>query len=233
MENKILFKTPIKWIAHRGLSYKAFQNSYTAIKLAAKLPFYGIETDVHETLDHVFVIHHDESMLHTTGVDVKINQSTYEDLSKLTYKNTDEHIVLFEDYLKLCKTYQKKAIIELKPLFTSEMIASLLDVIKSNDYLEHCIFISFELANLLRLRRINKDVSAQLLVTFFDDIIMDLCLDFNFELNIDHIILNQALVDQIHQKGIKINCWTIRNKHEAIAYMNLGVDYITTDGFDE
>ena len=108
---------------------------------------------------------HDESMLHTTGVDVKsINppMRIYQNLPT----NTDEHIVLFEDYLKLCKTYQKKAIIELKPLFTSEMIASLLDVIKSNDYLEHCIFISFELANLLRLRRINKDVSAQLLVTF-------------------------------------------------------------------
>lgn len=221
----------IMWIAHRGYSLKAFENSYDAFLLAAKLPFWGIETDVHQTKDGIFVIHHDANMKHTTGVDMEIRTSTLNDLRTLTYKGTTQKIVTFKEYLDVCVNYQKIAIIELKPFFTSAMIIELLKMIQSVDYLSQCVFISFEADNLLRLRAIDPNVKIQLLVNRVDSIIINLCNEQKFDLNIDHIILNQELIDKLHSHQIQVNCWTIRTKDEATKYINLGVDFITTDGF--
>lgn len=221
----------IKWVAHRGYSIEAFENSYDAFLLAANLPFWGIETDVHQTKDGIFVIHHDDNMKRTTGVDMEISTSSLEELRTLTYKGTTQRIVTFKEYLDICINHQKSAIIELKPFFTTSMIVELLKIIQTMNYLLKCVFISFEADNLLRLRAIAPDVKIQLLINRVDPIIINFCNEQNFDLNIDHIILNRELVDTLHNHQIQVNCWTIRTKEEANKYIDLGVNFITTDGF--
>ena len=231
MEDKIMFNSKTKWIAHRGYTLRAFENSITAFLLASKLPFWGIETDVHQTKDGVFVIHHDENMKHTTGIDMKISLSNLSELKALTYLGTHLHIVTFREYLNICVENKKVAVIELKPFFTTTMIKELLSIIEGANYLSNCVFISFEFDNLLRLRNISKDVKIQFLTNQVDPVIIELCKEQKFDLNLDHIILSENLVNQLHNHQIQVNCWTIRNKDEAKKYIEFGVDFITTDGF--
>ena len=230
-KNRLIHK--VKIIAHRGYSVDTFENSSEAFKLAANLPFWGIESDVHQTKDGIFVIHHDANMKHTTGVDMQITSSTLDELRALTYKGTNYKIVTFKEYLEICMSHQKIAVIELKPFFTTPMIDQLLKIIKEYSYLSHCVFISFEADNLLRLRAIAPAVKIQILVNKVDSILINFCKEQNFDLNLDHIILTKELVEQLHNHQIHVNCWTIRNKDEANKYTDFGVDFITTDGFKE
>ena len=51
----------VKMIAHRGLSGIERENTYPAFVAAGNRSYFGIETDVHVTLDGKFVIIHDET----------------------------------------------------------------------------------------------------------------------------------------------------------------------------
>lgn len=96
MEN--LLKTPI---AHRGLHGNGIpENSLSAFQAAVKAGF-AIETDVHFTKDGKVVIFHDNSLLRMTGDKRMIATCTFEELSGLRLKETDEGIPLLTDFLQL------------------------------------------------------------------------------------------------------------------------------------
>ena len=103
------------FIAHRGLfnNQDIPENSISAFKLAVEND-YGIELDVQLTADNKLVVFHDESLLRMTGVDKVLNQCNYDEISKLCLLNTNHHIPLFEDVLKVLNK-ETPLIIEIKP----------------------------------------------------------------------------------------------------------------------
>lgn len=87
-------------IAHRGLHNDIFpENSMGAFKNAIA---YGlaIELDVHLTKDCKIVVFHDNSLKRMTGVDAKLEDFTYEQLTALRLQDTDEKIPLLTEVLK-------------------------------------------------------------------------------------------------------------------------------------
>ncbi len=97
IRESFLFTTPI---AHRGLHGDNIpENSYTAFENAIK-EGYAIEIDVRFTKDKKVVIFHDDDLTRLTGVDGKLIDRTYEEISELRLNGTDEPIPLFEDFLK-------------------------------------------------------------------------------------------------------------------------------------
>jgi glycerophosphoryl diester phosphodiesterase len=42
-------------------------------------------------------------------------------------------------------------------------------------------------------------------------------------------ILTKEIVDKIHAKGLKVNCWTVDSKEDAEKLVEWGVDFITTN----
>lgn len=89
-----------KRFAHRGLWGGALpENSMAAFSLAAEKG-YGIELDVHTTLDGVAVVHHDDSLKRICGVDKSIEKSEYAEISGVTLPN-GEVLPLFSDVLGL------------------------------------------------------------------------------------------------------------------------------------
>ena len=103
------------FIAHRGLfnNLDIPENSLSAFKLAVENG-YGIELDVQLTTDNKLVVFHDESLLRMTGVNKILNQCSYDEISNLFLLDTDYHIPLFEDVLKVLNT-DTPLIIEIKP----------------------------------------------------------------------------------------------------------------------
>ena len=67
----------MKIISHRGASAYAPENTLKAFRLAVEMGSKDFEFDVHQTKDGILVVHHDYSLHHTSGQDVKIGDLTW------------------------------------------------------------------------------------------------------------------------------------------------------------
>ena len=77
MKNDLwLYETPI---AHRGLFDENYpENTQPAFQKAIDLG-YGIEMDLHMTIENVLVVYHDNNLKRVCGVDKDIRNTTYEE----------------------------------------------------------------------------------------------------------------------------------------------------------
>lgn len=223
-------------IAHRGLSGIERENTACAFIAAGNRSFYGCECDVRLTSDHKFVIAHDADLKRNAGIDLAIKDATYSELDKIRMfdvvkkEETDYYsVLLFEDYIKICKRYDKKCIIEFKVDYTKEEILEILDIINNNEYLENCIFISFYKNPLVRLREILKDIEIQFLNDKCDDETFEFCKEYNFGLDVHHKALSKEELKKYHKAGLKVNVWTVDDVNRAKEFVKMGVDYITTN----
>lgn len=90
-------------IAHRGLHNKDKiipENSLAAF-LAAKDAGYGIELDIQFSKDEQIVVFHDDTLKRVCGVDLRVDDLTYDELKKLSICGTEEYIPLFTEVLHL------------------------------------------------------------------------------------------------------------------------------------
>ena len=96
-------------------------------------------------------------------------------------------------------------------------------------YLEHVTFISFQLKNLVYLRRRYPEQSAQYLLDQWGEDSLDALTKYNLGLDIRYTSLTKEIVDQVHAAGLEVNCWTVNAKEDGEALVKMGVDYITTN----
>lgn len=73
----------VEFIAHRGESLDAPENTMSAFRLAWERGADGVECDVHLTRDGHVVICHDENTKRTSGVDLEIAKTDWSELRKL------------------------------------------------------------------------------------------------------------------------------------------------------
>lgn len=112
--------------AHRGywdMNKNIPENSLSAFRLAVTHGF-GIELDLHLTKDGQIVVFHDDSLTRMCGVDVSIENTTYEELSLHTLTGTSEKIPLFSEVLSLVNG-KVPLLIELKLPSTDTTLCSL------------------------------------------------------------------------------------------------------------
>ena len=229
----------VKMIAHRGVSGLERENTYPAFVAAGNRSYFGIECDVHVTLDGKFVIIHDKTTervsLGATNIDVE--QSLFDEIKDVqlpdldgSYGRRDITIPSLEDYIKICKKYDKKCVLELKGRFKTEDIVKMIDEIEALDYLENVIFISFSYENCADLRALLPDATIQYLTSkMMSDEILDLLQASRLDLDISRRGINGEWIDRLHALGIKVNVWTCDDKEEAERLIEMGVDFITTN----
>ena len=230
-------KGQVKMIAHRGLSGLEKENTCSAFVAAGnRESYYGIETDVHRTADGRFVIFHDDNTARV-GVDsLIIENSSFETLRKLQLTDIDGKrgrsdllIPTLEEYIGICRKYEKHCVLELKNQFKAGDIYKLLAAIDKLGYLEHVTFISFQLKNLIYLRRRYPEQPAQYLLHAWDEGSLDTLKKDNLGLEIRYTSLTGEIVERVHAAGLEVNCWTVNTKEDGEALVKLGVDYITTN----
>ena len=229
-------KAGVRMIAHRGLSGIECENTNAAFVAAGNKTFFGIETDVHVTSDGKFVIIHDDSTGRVCETDISVDKSAFSELSKLTLKNPkldefrmDYRIPELEEYIGICRKYEKICVLEFKNRIEKEIISQIIEIIKGEDYLDGMIFISFNWDNLIDLRSLLPNAKAQFLTHTCDDELIKKLKKFNFELDIYKNAVTEELVKKLHDNGIEINCWTVDDPEDAEKLVSYGVDYITTN----
>ncbi len=225
-----------KIIAHRGCSRLEAENSCAAFVASGNRSYFGIEADVHPTADNGFVIIHDNNAFRVSGVDMVVENSTIEELSKIrlfspydcTPRN-DLVIPTLTEYIKICKAYGKAAVLELKGEFAKDLLRGIIKEIQRENYIESTIFISFSFENLVSLREILPNCSAQLLAKHIDDDLILRLRENSLDLDISYKAIDKATVKKLHKNGILVNCWTVNSPEIAKKLIYWRVDFITTD----
>ncbi|USD61242.1 hypothetical protein J4N45_04510 [Vibrio sp. SCSIO 43140] len=100
-------------IAHRGASGHKLENTLEAFEYAATLGAEMWEIDVRLTADGVCVVSHDDSLMHTAGVDVTISDVSFEVLRSYRLFN-NQGVPTFEQVLDLAIETGSGLYIELK-----------------------------------------------------------------------------------------------------------------------
>ncbi len=229
-----------KMVAHRGLSGLEKENTIAAFVAAGNRSYFGSECDIHRTSDGRFVVIHDtETGGLAMGDNVNVEKSSFDLVRSVVFhdwwgdhdgeRRKDLFIPSLEDYINVCKKYDKYCIIEIKGVFEEAWVKEVVDIIQSMNYLDHVIFIAFDLINLQYVRKILPTQPAQLLTGGYDENLLKTLLENKIDLDIYHENLTKERVEELHRLGIKVNCWTVNDKKRGEELLSYGVDYITTN----
>lgn len=222
----------VRYIAHRGFSSKAPENTIPAYEEAGKSKYWGAETDIAETSDGEFVLMHDATVDRTTNGTGKVSDMTLEQIKALTIdsgsnisKYPNLKVPTLREYLLCCKRYNMVPIIECKNI---KNIEGFLNIIKELNMEKQIVVISFNNDILKTLRGHSEDIRIQTLA--YESI--EICKQYNFDVDIYDTDVNADLVKQFHTNGIKVDVWTINNDIRRLELESFGVDYITTDSLN-
>ncbi len=231
-----------RMIAHRGVSGIETENTLAAFHAAGTRTYFGIETDVHRTLDGKFVVFHDDTLKRMAGKDLTVEQTAFETLRKVPlfetrfYKSDSSrfhngNIPTLAEYIAVCKQYDKAAVLELKNHFEKADIAAIMAEIAAQDWLSRTIFISFDFENLVFVREICADATVQFLTGEVDDFdaLFDKLEQHRFDWDAYHLSVTPKRVEECHKRGIKVNVWTVDEPNRAKRLIKMGVDFITSD----
>lgn len=223
-------------IAHRGLSGIEAENTCSAFVAAGNRSYYGIETDIRRTADGHFVVNHDGDLKRIAGEDISVEGCTLEALQGVVLfdkdglkQRNDLRPCTLENYISICKRYEKHCILELKSDFTDEETARFIEIIRELDYLENVTFISFNYDNLTKVRSILPNHSVQYLFWEVTDEITEKLIQDRIDVDIRHASLTKEFIDAFHKAGLKVNCWTVDSKDDAERLARWGVDFITSN----
>ena len=234
---KISNKKTTLMVAHRGVSGLETENTIAAFIAAGNRSHYGIETDMHMTKDGYFVVCHDSSLARVSGVELVIEDSTLKEVQSValmdkdgTVGRVDLRVPRLEDYIKICRRYEKVAVLELKGAYTDEQTERFIEIIRSLDYLDKTVFIAFDYDNLLKVRKILPSQPAQFLTSaeITDELIERLKAD-KLDLDAYYKTLSEEVINKLHKVGIKVNAWTVDNPETAEKLSSYGIDFITSN----
>ena len=226
-------------IAHRGLSGIEKENTNAAFLAAGNRSYFGIESDVRKTADGQYVMHHDAVISNTVNglFDRKVEECTYDEIKDLVLAERDGStdrrdlkIPTLQEYISICRKYDKKAVLELKGIFDKSEVQEILEIIKKENYLDGVVFISFKAENCIIVRELLPEQPIQWLTDDApteDDMKM-LC-KYQFDLDIYYRNLRAEDVVKLHENNLKVNCWCADTQEDAKRVIDMGVDFITSN----
>jgi glycerophosphoryl diester phosphodiesterase len=198
--------------------------------------YYGIETDVRVTKDGKIIVIHDNDLMRIAGMDVSVEGSTYDDLRKVRLKDIDdvtERADLFlpslDEYIHICKKYDKQAILELKNSIPKEKFLEVAQRTKELGWFERVTFISNAKEGLAHLRENYPEASIQLICGYCTEEEIQFVLDQGIDADLNQYHLTKEMVEKLRAAGRKVNVWTVNTLEQARAMQALGVDMITTN----
>ena len=223
-------------VAHRGLSGIEKENTNSAFVAAGNRSYYGIETDIYRTSDGQFVCSHDETLQRVSGENIAVENVSLSLLENIvlfdkdgTKNRADLRPCSIENYISICKKYEKHCILELKSDFTNEEIKKLIAICKKLEYLDNVTFISFNYENLIKIRKFLPKQSVQYLFSEMTEDNINKAISNNFDVDVAFETLTKENIKRFHNAGLKVNCWTLDDKDIAEKLVNMGVDYITSN----
>lgn len=236
--------------AHRGASGYAPENTLAAFRMAVAMKADGIECDIHLSKDGVFVVCHDETIDRTSNGTGKINEMTYDEISKYNfccrfhphyYRDGGETAPTLEQMLDVVRD-MKVINIEVKEFAGDEDAAleKFYAILKKYDIIDRVIVSSFNVGILKRLKALHSDiftgylyhpgVTSDTYKVYPWEVAVQTALDHNCDAIHPEIqSLTKEVVDDAHAHGLKVNCWTANTRELVEKAQAIGCDGIITN----
>lgn len=234
----------VEFVAHRGESFDAPENTLAAFQLAWGREVSTIELDVHLTKDGQLVICHDPNTKKTTGVDKAIKDSTLAELRTLDAGRWKGERFVGEKLPTLAEALATipehgRCFIELKT--GPEAVPALVKVVESSGKRpEQLAIISFNSESLAEAKRklprhpaywivsVKKDKTTSVLAPTVEELIAKAKAIHADGLDLS-ILPTSEYVEPVKRAGLKLFVWTVNDEAIARKFVELGVDGITTD----
>lgn len=240
-ERFFLMKT-MSYIAHRGASLQAPENTLSALCAAKKASAEWVECDVMLTRDDVPIVFHDETVDRTTNGHGKVSEFTYAEISVLDAGSyfspafLGEKIPTLSEWLRCADRLSLSLNIELKPNDGRypELVEAVLAELKKYPSFqgEKLLISSFNQACLLEFSQRAPSVRLGLLMNQWrDDWYITANIMNCFSINVNYTILNEQRVRDIHATNRKIFAYTVNDVETMERLKIWGVDGIFSDIF--
>lgn len=219
--------------AHRGASEYAPENTMAAFCMGIEMGANGIETDVQRTKDGVLVLSHDETLWRTAGVDRRICDMTWAELSSLDvglYKGEryrGERIVPLADFLRY---FGGKALFFAVEIKQGGIEREVLSRLRGYVPWERVTITSFLLDSLLalaqeedrpRLGYLARDFSPALLAMLKERGIEEYCPDARS--------FNADMAREVRARGLGLRAWGVKTEALMHRMYDLNVDGMTVN----
>lgn len=225
-----------KLVLHRGLSSAEVENTLPAFLLACNNRHaYGVECDVQVTRDGKFVVFHDRTLKRMCGVDQKLKKLTYDQIKSLPlFDKTGVlskryHVPTLIEYLDICKTYNKVAVIEIKSKMTYIQVKQFFAQIKQHYNINNVIIISFHIKCLIYMRWMSKKVKLQHICEYKVKRRTLMCRAHNIGLDYNMRLMDSKTIGMCKKYNLSTNVWTPNTIEAVQKYVDMGVDYVTSN----
>lgn len=239
-------------IAHRGSSGMAPENTAAAIDLAVHQRADYVEIDVQRTKDGKLVNFHDCTMERTTDIEdlypgrprYRVSDFTWNELRRLDAgswfhdKYAGEPLITVDDVIRRIQHSRTGLLAEISPCSHYTGLADdLADTLRSKPrYVREALarrqlaVQSFQTDDARAFHDRMPDIPVGILDADrpTDAELVELS-QWADQINPQHTVTDQTLVDRIHRLGMDINVWTVDEPGAIRTMTGLGVDGIITD----
>ena len=220
--------------AHRGDNVNAPENTLPAFELAASENLKWIELDVHQTSDGVIVCNHDSTIKRTSGVNLAIHDTTYEELLKhelgewMPGDYDHVKITTLKEALRLAKQNNMNVQVELKGHKDDvNYEENVLKVINEAGMHDNVMIIAQDASRLRRIYELDPGITKGYCMFIAIGNVEDIYYTDN--ITIEETNVTPELVRRLHAQGKKVFCWTV-DLDDTVQYLvSCGVDVIGTD----
>lgn len=234
----------VEIVGHRGASFDAPENTVASFKLAWDQKADAAELDVYLTKDGKLIVIHDATTKRTAGADLKVAESTLEELRKLDAgkwkgeKFAGEKLPTLEEMLATVPV-GKRVFIEVK--CGPEAVPEIDRVLKASKLKpEQACVIAFNADVIAAMKKARPDLQALWLVSLApknakprtaEELIAkakEIKAD-GLDLSATPAVLDKAFGDKVKGAGLKLYVWTVNDVELARKMIAAGAESITTD----
>lgn len=221
-----------KVISHRGYwtAPNSAQNSLASFTKADSVGVFGSEIDVWLTADDKLIVNHDRVY---KGTDINIEKSTLKEITSIVLPN-GENIPTLDAYLRLVAAKpDTRLILEMKSLsdLKREDLAAekIVKALRKYNLLDRTDIIAFSINACLAFKKLMPDgrifyLNGDLAPRSIKKLGLT-----GIDYSMSVLRKNPKWVEQAHKEGLEVNVWTVDTEEDMRYFIDLGVDYITTD----
>jgi glycerophosphoryl diester phosphodiesterase len=222
-------------ICHRGLAGWAPENTLAAMREAISRGAQFAEVDVRRSVDGVIVLMHDETVDRTTDGQGRVDELTWDEISKLDAGShfspvfVGEPVPTLDEALALVASSTVTLVLEVKqPSRYPGIALQVADVLGESDLHDRVVVVSFDhdwlnrLGDLMPAARVGYlQVHPGIPRRMYGNGVLDV--------HWSGVLLDPTLIRRAHRQGHRIWVWTVNDAWLMRLLVWLGVDGITTD----
>ena len=221
-----------KVISHRGYwtAPNSAQNSLASFTKADSVGVFGSEIDVWLTADDKLIVNHDRVY---KGTDINMEKATLKEITSIVLPN-GENIPTLDAYLRLVAAKpDTRLILEMKSLsdLKREDLAAekIVKALRKYNLLDRTDIIAFSINACLAFKKLMPDgrifyLNGDLAPRRIKKLGLT-----GIDYSMSVLRKNPKWVEQAHKEGLEVNVWTVDTEEDMRYFIDLGVDYITTD----